>query len=129
VQALRSGEGSAFSQLNVSMANPRYFHPLNGVLGGNNAFVSQVDWLRGLNCSRHTLHILCTERFDADWASLVRGDASSAWRDVGNRSKKLASSTKLDASILSSANREFVRRCIFPLDTRLHAQVCSSRHF
>ena len=100
VEALRSRDPHTTRIFNQSFAEPTYQFASGGACcddvagGGSNFLTSQVDYLRGVDCTRLPLFFVCTESFDADLRRLVaRGSAGGssvakqrrAWQLIGNR--------------------------------------------
>ena len=111
------------------MARPHFSHRVGTIFGGNNLMTAQLDYLRGLNCSEASADFVCQERFDADWAALVRADRSldpSTQASVVNEQRRSAAAHPDDvaASRLSAEDATFVRECMWPWDARLHALAC-----
>lgn len=73
--------------------DPRHY---GDILTGSNFLTAQVDYLRGLDCARTELHILCTSTLTADWAHLVRRRFVSHRELLGARAGGVAGSTRQD---------------------------------
>ena len=133
-----------------SMRHATAVHAWDSFGTGANGFVTpQVDYLRGVqHCNGITteVHFLCTESLRADWEALLRQqrragllgapDARRARRnrvpETGRYVRSLQNHSYFHGQwakvwSMSEADRDFVRRCLFPADTALHATVCSSR--
>ena len=104
-----------------------------GPVNGSMFLVSQLHYLRGLDCSRDELHLLCTDRLDADWASALAtfGVAEAAAppreRDRGGARAHVAGTPAFFAqrrSVLSEAERQLVRERLYPWDAKLHRWAC-----
>lgn len=97
-----------------------------------NFLVSQLDYLRGLDCgARHELHIVCTESFDFDWQQLLRTFGLASGSAEGGAARSATAPTRHNwrsaekrAGALSEADAAFVRECLYPWDAKLHALVC-----
>ena len=106
-------------------------------------------YLRGLDCARHEVHFVCTERlwqdFDALRASMrLRSNASSRRRRLGAAPRAFDPTEFLKRGVngsdasgrpqirsvaaprerLSDDNAEYVRRRLYPADARLAEMVC-----
>ena len=103
--------------------------PAHFTVGVNVFLVSQLDYLRDLKPERHSLIVICTEHFDADRQRL--GDRLGLSGTTSSRhSNARASSVPKNLTIMSQlrpADAEFVRRCLYPWDTWLHAHICGAR--
>ena len=105
----------------------------DGPNGGDNFLVSQLHYLRGLDCSgadpkAPEIHFVCTERFNEDWHAVLRrfghGDGNGT-RGVKSHTRSAAAHTKANAlSVLDAEDEEFVRRAMFPWDAALWRHVC-----
>lgn len=113
---------------------------------GSHFLMSQLRYLRGLDCSRgDELHVLCTRTLEADWEALVQRKAAAAagrrrrdspLQPVSGGSRhgagaathlrlRTATADELERSTLrSAADRTFVREVVFPADTRWYALAC-----
>lgn len=121
-------------------------------MGGSDFLVSQLDYLRGINCREHVLDFLCTETLQRDWERLALTHASmhrdhavphmenraaseheahhdgGAWHAAASaESVGRLGRTGLDSASLSPEEKAFVRRCLYPWDTELHERVCRQR--
>ena len=119
----------AVKEYRSSVARPHFSHRVGTIFGGNNLMTAQADYLRNLNCSEASADFVCQERFDADWAALVRADGSldpATQASVVNEQRRSAAAHPDDvaASRLSAEDASFVRRCMWPWDARLHALAC-----
>ena len=116
---------------------------LDRIYGGNQAFVSQIDYLIGIdtlpqsagpaeasekNLSDVELHIICTRRFSGDWTALL-----ARLRVADDRHKQLTTynvhgqrPSNRNASWLSMGadDEAYVRECMFPDDTLLERRLC-----
>ena len=106
-----------------------------GVHGGNNHLISQVDFLRHLDCTRHEIHFVCLERFEDDFDHLLHtfGNHTRAERgktasiSIHNRTAISAAAGVADKSALGPDEADFWRSCMYPHDAALHRLVCGSR--
>ena len=105
-----------------------YPGPTNGSL----FLVSQLWYLVGVNCtddSETELHVICTERFDADWRHFLTAFGtvpSGHWhrhKRHGTRLRTRAHRAERN-SVLSEADKEFVRAALYPWDTALYQWAC-----
>ena len=102
---------------------------------------AQADYLRGLaQCGVTTeLHFLCTETLSSDWDAFHRrlpnlrpGSATTSETHAHNRQELLSHRPRSQSHQvemlyqLDEAQRNFVRRCLYPLDTALHRHVCGT---
>ena len=62
----------ALGYLNRSIATPRYVYRKYQLVRGINGLTAQLDYFRGLDCSRDEIHFVCQERFESDWHELLR---------------------------------------------------------
>ena len=127
----------------ASKPPPWWATPDLGRAGGSNFLVSQLDFLRGLECSESEVHFLCTEKFSQHWMRLLDafGLPRASGRDahetrraaaVANLARIHRRQRSIDAnttrlSSLSGVERDFVRRCLYPWDAELHAAICGGR--
>ena len=97
---------------------------------GVNAFlISQLDYLRDLNPQKHSLIFICTEHFQTDWQRLAdRVGFPSTSSNVTHVSARasLVSRKFANMSKLRPEDADFVRRCLYPWDTWLHAHICAA---
>lgn len=89
-----------------------------GQTGGSNFLVSQVDPLRFWSPERHELHFVCTERFDEDFAALLKRFGLPSGAGMVHRNRRRP------AGRLSPEDAAFVRECLYPWDADLHRKVC-----
>ena len=76
LDALRNPAASTHRQalgfFNRSVARPRYVYRKYQLVRGINGLTAQLDYLRGLDCSRDEIHFVCQERFESDWYELLQ---------------------------------------------------------
>lgn len=118
------------------IAQPRRMHYL--VDEGDPFLIAQRDYLRGLDCERQQLHVMCTERLEADYDAILRGYnvSSYSYKRVPNSTKiehirKRVSRVDDNSSLqqltwLSDADQQYVRNIMYPWDTHLHDVACKS---
>lgn len=98
---------------------------LPGLFNGNwepsflqheNFLVSTVNYLRGLDCRRTELHLICTNRFDAHWRALLHsfGHHSPASSPHLNYRSAVVSPQIATSARLSSADIQYVKWHMFP---------------
>eukprot|EP00310_Coccolithus_braarudii_P018083 CAMPEP_0183337804 /NCGR_PEP_ID=MMETSP0164_2-20130417/5323_1 /TAXON_ID=221442 /ORGANISM="Coccolithus pelagicus ssp braarudi, Strain PLY182g" /LENGTH=335 /DNA_ID=CAMNT_0025507557 /DNA_START=13 /DNA_END=1020 /DNA_ORIENTATION=+ len=104
-----------------------------GVAWGSQFLVSQLDYLRGFDPSTMSLHILCAERFEADWQQLLRrfGLSEVPLPHANDRlarvhGKAAHNGTYEDQFSLIPKLARFVRNCLYPWDTHLHRALCGA---
>lgn len=123
---------TALLLLKASYASPRWVQPLATpptLRGGSPFLVSQLEPLRGLDCSIQEVHFVCTEKFDRDWTELINSlGGHHAFLFAGNashhehwRSRGTGQAAPLS---LTPANRAFWEAEVFPRDAALHRRVC-----
>ena len=105
----------------------------NALQTGSCGLIPQVDYLLGLeDLDDVELHVVCTHRFDADWADLLhRFDAANS-SSVGAVQGAIVAraphvnQNRGDLSWLSMSKDEevYVRHCMFPEDTWLARRLC-----
>ena len=102
---------------------------------GSNFLVPQVDYLRGADCARLELHLLCTPRLSEEWSALRQAfdtDAPAtplqAHRSSyhGHHRSQQYSAETLRRSRLTESERAYVRECLYPHDTRLYGTWCGA---
>ena len=127
------GHAAALEQYVKSVASPRFSHRIGTIYGGNNMMTSQVDYLRGVNCSNVEVHFLCQETLEADWATLLTDFGLANHSQAARRRAPLVSMAKrsdgahpddIASSRLSAEDRAFVRHCMYPWDDMLHSLAC-----
>ena len=105
--------------LNASLF-PIYIRGINGVHNnGNNFLVPQADFLRGVDCSRTTVYVLCTDTFDRDWHRLTGQASARLYTREQNRSSGRHGDT------LVPRDASFVR-ALYADDVRLVRRFCKS---
>ena len=109
--------------------------------GGDLFLLSQLQYLRGINCSSDEVYFICTERFETDWARfLSEFDVTSSVHPTGvdgsevdrsmpvmNARSRAADSrgrTARRRSVLSTSENAFVRDVLYPWDSALHRWAC-----
>jgi hypothetical protein len=146
LDALRNPAASTHRQalgfFNRSVARPRYVYRKYQLVRGINGLTAQLDYLRGLDCSRDEIHFVCQERFESDWYELLQKFRldPSAWNwTSARRQQRKAAATELQKaatnrrdedlamSMLTEADRDLVRRCLFPFDHVLWREQCGGR--
>ena len=106
-----------------------------GPVNGSMFLTSQLGYLRGVDCTRDVeVHLLCQERFDQDWAALLRSFGEHTSRPGGWHShlRNASRAPRLNRahwqanarSMLSSDDDAFVRRALYPWDDALHKWAC-----
>lgn len=140
LQSTRNVSSTALLYAN-SAGRPSWLHKWHypGPLGGSMFLVSQLSYLRGLDCSnaKTEVHFLCQERYDEDWkallaefgmqsSSLGRSYRHSHRRDgLGKKSPPLLAFA-IKRSVLSKADQDFIRHVLYPWDTALHQWACGA---
>jgi len=81
---------------------------------------SQLDYVNGLLCGVMEIHFVCTETFDRDLGELLKVFGMSAIWPQKRRNFR----SKGHADVLSDADKQFVRECLYPWDAKLHDLVC-----
>ena len=143
--ASNPGYPSAMRSFWASAANPNYrttwvrrgkgnhvyYIPWNASVegGGSISLVSQLDYLRGLQCGRQRLYVVCNEHLTDDLNVLARhlGSAfnrSSTSVAFSRASAPVQSATRKSVVALTDADKHFVRHCLYPWDTALHERLC-----
>ena len=128
----------------VSQPSYRGVHHGHGPTAGDHFLVSQLAYLRGLDCAGGMRVVfLCAERLDQEWATfrqalglrptaLVAANGSAVPHanartgEAGSSHpiKRMRDAAKLP--LLPESEREFVRHVLYPKDASLHRRVCSS---
>ena len=109
---------------------------------GDLFLISQLHYLRGINCSDAQVVFICTERFESGWARFLGSFGHGASADhtepqatpsnadehevLNARSNATRSRgrTALRRSALSEEDQAFVRDVLYPWDTALHRWAC-----
>ena len=100
-----------------------------------NFFISQAEYLRGLDCSRASVHFVCTDDFDADWTALHRVfnrstlSSAAVHRNARGTRGELAqaASNRTHRRVFSAAHERLVRECLYPWDAHLHRAICERK--
>ena len=139
---------------NTSRSNPPWggLHGRETMYGFNSFTVPQIDWLAGLTASSYAdvdVHFICLEHYTSDWQRFL-SHFEQELHDAGSAESMLHSSVVHknpslqqypDASAVGAANvtatrkprpdgyrnegeRNYVRECLFPEDTRLWQFAC-----
>ena len=78
------------------------------------------------------MHFLCQERFQSDWEALLHrfGERPVKIKNLRHpemwRGPQEAQLDDVARARLTAADRDFLRRCLFPWDARLHSLVCNN---
>lgn len=149
-KASHPGFASAMRNYWTSVAHPISFTRGLGIkalgrLGGSDFLVSQLDFFRGLNCSRMEVHVICLENFDQEWPLLLQrfGNNRTHAPHSNHRSNvsawlsapRTSDITKLDDltlhkiwdsynTKLSPDAADFLRNCLYPWDNILYNRIC-----
>jgi hypothetical protein len=83
--------------------------------------------LRGIDCTKHELHLLCTESLAEGWSQLMSrfGKRNATLRHLNDRARGVVV-TMRNRSVLGVEEAAFWRRCLYPWDVELHNKVCGS---
>ena len=129
-----AGHSAAVRLYRRSVARPQFSQRIGTIYGGNNMMTAQVDYLRGVNCSHVELNFVCQETLATDWAALLkasnlttllsRQNASEAPVVSMEQRSSNAHADDIASSRLGPADRDFVRRCMYPWDDALHSMAC-----
>lgn len=108
----------------------------NGPNDGDNFLVSQLHYLRGLDCDSDNapeLYFVCADdgqRFDDDWRAILRrfgvNDTADASANRSHHRSSEAHPRAVAVSTLKEEWRDIVRRQMYPWDWALHQHVCGS---
>eukprot|EP00966_Prymnesium_polylepis_P235051 5436755-Prymnesium_polylepis.1 len=120
------------------LPRPRFYNLL--VSEGDPFLISQRDYLRGVDCSHQRLHLLCTERLEAEYDSLLSSygvPVDDYKRVPGSRSntplehivKRVSRSSDSESPLqkmseLGETDRRYVREQMYPWDVQLHELAC-----
>lgn len=96
-------------------------------------WTAQIDYLTGFLASRHRVAFICLESFADDFANLLSKQqhhhhGSSVVTVPHTHDRSGGTGDDRNLSTLSPENAIFLRSCLYPWDTRLHARVCGKRH-
>ena len=96
-----------------------------GNVGGNVFLVSQLDYLRHINCSRTEVQFICNEQFQQDWTRVTSlfGLHNASLVTANNRSSFIHDT----GSALGPREARLWRECLYPWDAHLHAMLCTNR--
>ena len=141
-----SAKGSQALILTTAANSPVYGPAPSMMCRGSPFLIPQADYLEGLDKvvgddqgsdPALEVHVVCTHRFEADWARLVEAfgmtnrtirGKNRDWRAKtsahSNHSRHSANSVKNSSAFFSDDARDFVRRCLYPQDMQLFELLC-----
>lgn len=131
IHRLRVHNSYHHSLYRYSVVDPHYGCPrAHGACGsihnGSHFFVSQTNYLRGIDCDRAEINFICTERFAQDWGDLAerfgigRNDSALPVHRPRSRFTYITS----PHGEVGEASASFVRDVLWPWDTALHRLAC-----
>lgn len=110
-----------------SVAEPIYRHPETSAyppLMGSHFLVSQVRYLRGLECDSQQIHFICTDRFDSEWPALLTALGSNSSRSRQRHERKRITHNRQRSRISEGADEALITETLYRRDAELYRMVC-----